>query len=100
MRRQHRKDFRAKILGDLSRRQFITRTTAAGLTIALPAWLAGCGDDGSSGAAPTPTPTPTGPRPLEDATVNFDFSAAELEDLEIHVWGSEDDGVRLQPHTG
>src|SRR5262245_24591954 len=103
MKQQRRKGFASKLAGDLSRRQFIATTTAAGVTLALPAWLAGCGDDGSSppGATPTPmpTPTPTGPRPLEDETVNFDFSGGELEDLEIHVWGSEDDGVRLQPHT-
>src|SRR5262245_15870076 len=69
MKRQHRKGFGMKLMGDLSRRQFITRTTAAGVTLALPAWLAGCGDDGSSppGATPTPTAVPTpGPRPVED----------------------------------
>jgi hypothetical protein len=90
----------------LSRRQFIAGTTAAGLTVGLPPWLIGCGDDGSSkpGATPTPTatpvPTPTvGPRPVEDSSLSFDLSGLQLEDLEIRVFGSEDDGVRLQPHT-
>lgn len=102
MKRRDRNGFEKILASDLSRRQFITRTTAAGVTLTLPAWLAGCGDDDSSPSAtptPQPTATPTGPRPLEDSTVNFDFSAAALEDLEIHVWGSDDDGVRLQPHT-
>lgn len=90
----------------ISRRQFIAGTTAAGLTVGLPPWLIGCGDDGSSkpGATPTPTatpvPTPTvEPRPLEDTSLNFDLSGVDLEELEIRAYGSEDDGVRLQPHT-
>src|SRR5262245_3748234 len=87
-----------------SRRESLTRTTAAGLTVSLPGWLIGCGDDdcGPRGATPTPTavPTPTaGPRPLEDCTLQFDLSDTGLEQLEIHVFGSEDDGGRLQEHT-
>ncbi|MDX2166116.1 MAG: hypothetical protein SF182_03610 [Deltaproteobacteria bacterium] len=103
MRRDHKGRYSRR---GLSRRQFIAGTTAAGLTIGLPPWLTGCGDDGSSkpGATPTPTatpvPTPTvGPRPVEDCSLNFDLSAMPFEDLEIRVYGSEDDGVRLQPHT-
>jgi hypothetical protein len=87
-----------------SRREFLAGTTAAGIAVGLPPWLIGCGDDdcGPPAATPTPTavPTPTaGPRPLEDCTLQFDLSDTGLEQLEIHVFGSEDDGGRLQEHT-
>src|SRR5262245_5397847 len=86
----------------LTRREFLAGTTAAGIVLGLPPWLAGCGDDGGSHSAATPTPSPTptpGPRPCEECTLNFDFSELPLEDLEIRVIGSEDDGARIQEHT-
>src|SRR5262245_40476305 len=86
-----------------SRREFLTRTTAAGLTVSLPGWLIGCGDDDCDqlGATPTPlaTPTPMPEGPREDCTLQFDLSLAPIDDPCLHVFNSDDDMVMLQPLT-
>src|SRR5262245_10548592 len=86
-----------------SRREVLAGTTAAGLTAGLPGWLIGCGADDGDGARhpppPTPTATPLPEGPREDCTLQFDLSFGDLDNPCLHVFNSDDDGVRLQPHT-
>jgi hypothetical protein len=104
MGRYHKGRRRAQRPRGWSRREFLAGTTAAGIVAGLPPWLIGCGSDDDAprpGATPTPTAIPTPvPGLREDCTLHFDLSDTGLEDLEIHAFGSEDDGVRLQMHDG
>jgi hypothetical protein len=85
---------------ELSRRQFLAGSAAAGAALGLPGWLAGCGDGGdcSPGPTPTATPTPTA-RPREQRTLHFDLSFAEIVEPRLHVLLSAHDGLALTPHN-
>ncbi len=84
----------------ISRRQFLTEATLAGAVIALPTWLTGCGDDGTSPSSPTPSPTPTPvPRLRERRTLHFDFSFGNLRDVRLIAANSESYGAPIIEHT-
>jgi len=90
----------------LTRRQFLTGTTLTGVALALPPWLAGCGDDHGRvlfpspvpTPLPTPSPTPSG-RPRELHTLDFDFSLAPLRNLQLQAVGSQSHRAPILEHT-
>ena len=85
----------------LSRREFLAGTTLAGVALALPPWLVGCGDDDDRPkATPSPTPSPTpGERPREQRTLHFDFSFSSLHELRLQAIGSQSHQAPILEHT-
>ena len=63
----------------ISRRGFLAGATAAGVAATLPPFLAACGSDDGSGGRPPSN------RPRELRVLDFDFSFAEVDQLEVHV---------------
>ncbi len=87
------KDSQSKEVG-ISRRGFLAGATAAGVTAGIPGFIFGCGDDDDDGGD-----TPPGERPRELRTLDFDFSAAEVDQLELWIMGSESHRAPLSEHT-
>ena len=91
----------------LTRREFMSRTTATGMALGLPGLLSGCGSD-DDGALPPPTTTPTGvptgtptpqpPGPLRELHFDFSFFAG-LRDLRLFALVSRLHQVLLSLHT-
>ncbi len=78
--------------GAISRRGFLAGATAAGVTAGMPGFLIGCGSDDDASDAPPVE------RPRELRTLDFDFSYAEVDQLELSVIGSASHRASLVEH--
>jgi len=75
----------------ISRRRFLAGATAAGVAAGLPRFLVGCGDGDDDGST-------LSDRPRETRILDFDFSLADVDRLELNVHNSRSHKVPVLEH--